>query len=270
MDWNRPDFQRPLLTVLATDLVGSTSFLEACARAEVRLFFSEFSSMTKEIVDRVENQTAPVRYYPNGTRIRFSQINSFVGDGFLTFFAEFSEDRLAPNGPARALVAAKMLRREFRAFCAKRFGGFGPATQMGLRRLKVVSAITHGDVLYGPFASPALPGNTGMLRPIVTAVRLTKIRWQMGAAANATRPVTGDYIVVDDTSMKEIANIMLTGAIGPFDIGSARPRASRSGERLYDEIQNVTFRQCQRNLQGLGSTTFHEAIWPDPPISPAT
>src|SRR5204863_5079948 len=114
----------------------STRFLEACTPREAALFFEELGGLTQEAVSDIERRTGEP-----------SRIDSFVGDGFLTFFAESDPSAVDRSGPARALIVAKMLRREFRAFCQNRFGRFGESARARLRELRLVAAITHGPVL---------------------------------------------------------------------------------------------------------------------------
>jgi hypothetical protein len=254
VEWEGFDFRRPVLTVLATDLRSSTRFLNACTNREVQTFFSELGSLTKLAMEGVDRRTREP-----------SRIDSFVGDGFLMFFAESDPQAAERNGPARALVVAKELRKRFRVLCERRFGNFQEPARNLLREIKLVSAITHGEVLYGPFADPALPGNTGMLSTVVSAFRLTKIRWPEGDADDAvppSRPRTLDYIVVCDNSLSEIKNIQSRGAIGRHDTGDTRPDAPKIRRRLVRELDDVTFVQCRRNLPSFENHSFHEAVWP--------
>jgi hypothetical protein len=254
VEWDRVGFRRPILTVLATDLRGSTPFLEACTPGEARRFFWEFSSLTKEVVDWISQETGEP-----------SRIDSFVGDGFLVFFAESPPDTADRTGPARVLVAAGHLRSQFRTLCADLFDGFGAPSRTAMRDLRLVSAITHGEVMFGPFGEPALPGNTGMLGTVVTAFRLTKLRWgsnDLDVATPPSRPETLDYIVVCDASLREIHNIVPGVQAGRRGTGAAQASASRARSLVTRELAPVSFRAYRRPLQGFGDVQFHEAIWP--------
>ncbi|MFN8526185.1 MAG: hypothetical protein U0821_24050 [Chloroflexota bacterium] len=222
MNWGDPSVQRAELTVFVTDILNSTPVLTRCTPHEARVFLHEFSSLTLDALDRVCDHREQFR------------IDTFVGDGFLTFISELLPQDPYIHGPARAAAAAIRMRDEFDVLCTRRFGNMSADAQ----QMKLVSAISFGTVYYGQFTSPAIDRPTGVLSTVVQTFRMAKLRRH----ASLSRP---DYILMCDRSHQEIENLRSAGMLRQYpdlEASTSQPIVlsdlqGLAGERLCFEVR---------------------------------
>lgn len=254
--WAPEDFVTPMLTVLATDLRGSTDFFRQCSYKDVELLIQDLSSSTWLILNDIGKRT---------TRPWFPA--SFVGDGHLAFLAEtlgpshaqyeIAQSHAYPTGPARALIAARLLVHQFAAFRRDGIPGLSPYAHDALQRVTLACAIGYGEVHYGPFGSPYVQGHTGLLETVTTTFRLTKLTFD---ADNRH-----DYIAVTQPARRLIQSVQGLGADGIPETPHSPAHASVRGQPLHRYLGQLKFAEQTDLLSGLGAVTLCKVTWPDFP-----
>lgn len=254
--WQPDGFIRPTLTVLVTDLRGSTNLFRACGHDDVVQILQQFSELTGLSVFDVRTRTG-----------QESRIAGFGGDGHLVFFAETDRNvpllgsprrsLLYPTGPARALIVARWMVRKFAELRDHGTSAISVHARDALKSVTLACAITYGEVLYGAFGEPYVPGYTGMLETVVAAFRLTKL----------DMPPDGrrDYIVVSESARRMIVDVQGHGAAGLPETTDSPAHASTRARPLHRELDRVRFTERRDQLSGLGEVISHEAAWPTAP-----
>lgn len=158
VNWDTTEARRyPQLTVLVTDIQGSSEILKDVHEKKIQRFMLEFGDQTSgalhELVPREKQEWS---------------INNFLGDGFLIFFSE--PDPACPDrvGPERAVMAAFKLVAVFRKFCSSQDPTM---TQKGFEKMQLKVGIGHGPVVYAPFTTTR-PYPTGITSEVTLAFRL--------------------------------------------------------------------------------------------------
>jgi class 3 adenylate cyclase len=168
VDWDKLATSRQNLTTLVVDVRSSSRFFhdlsELDRHGDLLLFLTELSSATHRVLESITGGS-----YPE------CRVDKFTGDGFLIFFDEPEDGAAIKIGPARAVVAARLLRARVQAMI-ERLSRDDPALKPDLDKMGIVSGVVHGEVLYGPVAWPATRAPTGVLDSVVRAFRFSQVR----------------------------------------------------------------------------------------------
>lgn len=159
MDWQEARADDYQLTILVTDIRGSSRAFNHAPIWRVNNFLHAFAGLTQTALRNIHTDNC--------------SINNFLGDGFLIFFSEPDPPMDHRVGPSRAVLAALRMRTVFEALI---HCGDLALTGPEFQNMTLVAGIGHGQVRYGRLTGVVLPYLfTGITTEVTLTFRLAEL-----------------------------------------------------------------------------------------------